>query len=167
MRGPLCPRCKTALRPHLLDGIPVQYCPSCGGLWIQQEGFKKAMDKPPSEEPNGEVQPEFAFWEEPGSPCPVCSRTMIKANYAYSSGIVVDRCEVCRALWLDRGELLRLRTFVNKQIPRKQIIMAELQAEAIKRRYQEREASEEAKSPMRRISLGSILGRLKHVFLKD
>ena len=45
--------------------------------------------------------------------CPKCADTNLKAFiYAFDSGIELDRCPLCKGLWLDKSELEQLSTQV-------------------------------------------------------
>jgi Zn-finger nucleic acid-binding protein len=70
---------------------------------------------------------------------------MRKGQYAYSSGVIIDRCEPCRGIWLDRGELARLRRFVNRPVPKEKLLMARMEAELQRKRIESRVRREEAR----------------------
>ncbi len=132
-----CARCgDRELRVHDLEGWEVHVCTECGGLWIGADAFREAIRKPPpSAVKSSEVPPSQApVWGESTLSCPGCGRKMKKGVYSYSSGVIIDRCESCGGIWLDRGELAKIRAFVNWKPPRERVIMAELQAEQLRRR---------------------------------
>jgi Zn-finger nucleic acid-binding protein len=68
---------------------------------------------------------------------------MKKGQYAYSSGVIIDRCESCHGIWLDRGELAKLRLFVNRPVPREKVLIAQMQAEGQRKRIEARLRREE------------------------
>ncbi len=47
--------------------------------------------------------------------CPVCSGEMKEVS---RDGILIDTCTRCRGVWLDRGELEKLSSFVERETPR-------------------------------------------------
>lgn len=140
----------------------MDFCPKCGGIWISQEDFTRSIKKePPEDLPEEKVlQMEEPIWAESPLACPKCARKMAKAVYDYRSGIKVDRCEECRGIWLDRGELGRLRAYIRKKIPEEQIIMAKLQAQIVKRRLETKYFREESRAWKGGISLKALLRRL-------
>ncbi len=46
--------------------------------------------------------------------CPKCRIALRTLNYAYDSGVMVDRCPQCDGLWLDEGELESLQIIVEE-----------------------------------------------------
>ena len=132
-----CPRCKDReLQDHRLEEWEVRVCRACGGLWLGAEAFRKASKKrpPASLDPKAVEADRRAVWEESPLGCPECRKPMRKSQYSYSSGILIDRCEVCGGIWLDRGELGKIRAFVNQDVPKEKILMAQLQAETLRKR---------------------------------
>lgn len=157
-----CPRCKEKLSLHTLEGMAVRVCNLCGGLWIGSQEFREALKKPP---PHGSQDMETgvletALWEESRLPCPDCGLPMSKGRYAYSSGVTIDRCQSCGGVWLDRGELARLRVFVSRPVSQDRVLLAQMQAEILKKRATARELSE-ARDSAGGTSLGQILKLLK------
>lgn len=138
----LCSRCKDReLQAHHLEGWKVYVCTECGGLWIGADAFREAIRKPPpAAATSSEISAsQAAVWGESALSCPRCKRKMKKGVYSYSSGVIIDRCESCSGIWLDRGELAKIRAFVNREPPRERILMAELQAEQLRRRAHARD----------------------------
>lgn len=159
-----CPRCKERLSPHTLEELQVKVCTLCGGLWIGLYEFREAVRRTPpkgmgnmEEEASGK-----AVWEESKLVCPACGLFMSKGRYAYSSGVIIDRCQNCGGVWLDRGELAKLRAFVHKPVPEDGVVMAQMQAQALKKRAQARELSDAA-DPAGGASLGRILKLLRNI----
>lgn len=161
---PQCPRCKEKLSPHTLEDLQVQVCTSCGGLWIGPQEFLEAVKKPPPRGIEDVVEGSLgkALWEESKLVCPACGFFMSKSRYAYTSGVIIDRCQHCGGVWLDRGELARLRAFVNKPVPEDRVLMAQMQAQALKKRAQARELSEAADTAGQ-ASLGQLLKLLRDI----
>ena len=159
-----CPRCKGKLLPHTLEGIGVRVCADCAGLWMGSEQFRDALKKPPPqamEESSGSGL-RAALWEESGLRCPVCNLPMSKGHYAYSSGVIIDRCQTCKGIWLDRGELAKLRAFAHKPVPRDRLLMAQMQAQTLKRRAQARELAQ-TREMSGGVSLGQILKLIRDI----
>lgn len=156
--APVCPKCKEKLCPHTLEEFQLQVCNLCGGLWIGLQEFREALKKPPPKriEKMEEEGLGKSLWEESKLPCPVCGLPMIKARYAYSSGVIIDRCQNCGGVWLDRGELAKLRAFVHKPVPKDRLLIAQMQAQALKKRAQAKELSE-ASEAAGGVSLGQLI----------
>jgi len=45
--------------------------------------------------------------------CPKCSYPMEHYEYMYSSGIMIDRCPNCQAIWLDKGKLTAIKRYLR------------------------------------------------------
>jgi len=161
---PRCPRCKEKLSPHTVEELELQVCTLCGGLWIGLKEFREAVRKPPPQgmENQEEENVGKALWEESKLECPICGLLMSKGRYAYSSGVIIDRCQNCGGIWLDRGELARLRAFVNRPVPKDRVLMAQMQAQALKRRAQAKELAQ-TREMSGGVSLGQILKLLKDI----
>lgn len=159
---PNCPRCKEKLSPHALEELEVEVCTLCGGLWIGSNQFREAVKKPPPKGMGNDQEESIgkALWEESKLACPRCGLLMSKGRYAYSSGVIIDRCQNCGGIWLDRGELARLRAFVNRPVPKDRVLMAQMQAQALKKRAQAKELSQAADTAGE-ASLGQILRLLR------
>jgi Zn-finger nucleic acid-binding protein len=137
-----CPRCPDQpLQEHVIEDWKPLVCTRCGGLWIDPDSFRDAVMRPP---PPGLDQRETAgarpaIWEESPLACPACNVPMKKGNYAYSSGVIIDRCPSCRGIWLDRGELAKLRAFVNRKVPQDKVLMAQLETATLRKRLEAQE----------------------------
>ncbi len=40
-----CPRCGCELRAQVLDGVTIDECPGCGGMWLDQGEFGKLAQR--------------------------------------------------------------------------------------------------------------------------
>jgi len=159
----LCPRCHVHLKGHFLEDASVEFCPKCGGMWISREDFTRSIKRTPPPDLPKEEPPdaEKPIWAESPLACPRCGGNMAKAVYDYSSGIKVDRCDRCRGIWLDRGELGRLRAYTQRKIPEEQLLMARLQAETVKRRLEAKYFAQESRSWWGGLSLRALVERLR------
>jgi len=110
-----CPRCEspTELFRHAAAGAVVLGCPGCGGLWVPEETLEPLIDGgaqfTPSQE--GADLPRRLDVNVRYLKCPTCSKLMARRNYGRVSGVIVDSCPQ-HGVWLDRGELQTLRSFV-------------------------------------------------------
>ena len=112
-----CPKCNTALRSSIYEGVEIDKCDHCNGTWLDdgeivkivetkeetfdpklvRETLALAFSGVPTEEQQTIVQ------------CPKCQAGMVPINYDYSSGIILDRCPQGHGLWLDGGELEKVQ----------------------------------------------------------
>jgi uncharacterized protein len=102
-----CPACRTPLIVVEREGIEVDCCPTCRGIWFD-EGELELL----GESAGVTMSPSslFAAGGRPGRRrCPRCSVRMELLDAAELQGrsVEVDRCPE-HGLWLDRGELGRI-----------------------------------------------------------
>jgi len=103
-----CPRCKNELTrisvKEVSTTLELDECKSCEGIWFDE----------------GELQPlekiiEPVFWETRNIPkdkdqliemnCPKCGDLMKKSEHRRDRKVILDSCERCKGIWLDKGEL--------------------------------------------------------------
>ncbi len=103
-----CPNCKkkTLERVNLL-GADIEYCTECYGLWFDENELRQVKDK----------EDEYLNWvdvdlwkdkkkfeiSKTNRLCPRCRMPLYEVDYD-SSKVKVDICNVCKGVWLDRGE---------------------------------------------------------------
>ncbi len=105
-----CPRCHKKLTSKTIRdinvSIQVDHCNNCGGTWFD-EGELSVIDtliEPTMLEirkiPNMNTQ--LLKLE-----CPSCNikHKMIKTKHPRDSKVIMDFCETCKGIWLDKGEL--------------------------------------------------------------
>lgn len=105
-----CPRCSDQmLATHSYDGIEIERCPACHGVWLDASELEKLLAAAPRELLSDDGR--FAPTDQPGPklPCPSClGGQLIKLNSRARPGTIVDSCTVCYGTWLDAGELAQL-----------------------------------------------------------
>ena len=106
-----CPRDGTTLQRVEILEVELDKCHKCDGLWLDPGELKRLRDakiegiEEVIEKKYGD--PEF----EEGAPegymrCPKCDDgRLIRFFYYYVNPIQVDRCDTCKGIWLDDGEL--------------------------------------------------------------
>lgn len=107
--GQDCPVCSVPLMRAYLDKNPVIYCKKCNGMLIAMGMLEPMIDQ---------LRSENAAVTAPPAPdkddlsrkinCPQCHRPMDAHFYAGPGNVVIDSCEECSLIWLDRGELMRI-----------------------------------------------------------
>lgn len=104
-----CPKCTTpTLDPRTLNGIEVDQCPACRGVWFDAAELGRllklaAADLKPLTRGSG----DDALNAKPAN-CPRDGTRLVRVCSAQNRAVVVDTCAVCRGVWLDGGELARL-----------------------------------------------------------
>lgn len=117
-----CPRCSDALRQVSYEGVLVDTCDSCHGEWLDKDEIKRinaARDSVFTAEDQAKVEGakqvvvKQVVQAAHALICPRCNVSMNTFNYAYDSGVMVDRCPKCDGLWLDDQELEAIQIVVE------------------------------------------------------
>ncbi|MFQ5899592.1 MAG: zf-TFIIB domain-containing protein [Candidatus Methylomirabilia bacterium] len=108
-----CPRCKGNLRKMDSQGIEVDRCTSCEGLWLDYGELDQLEDRVLDDD---HAKGTLMFRSRPGDlSCPRCQQPMRAFNYrAYN--LELDFCESQHGWWLDPGEEKRVLELMEQQI---------------------------------------------------
>lgn len=98
--------------------MEVDYCPNCLGLWFEQDELQQAKDEKDKDLNWLDIdlwKEEIKFKIAKGKKlCPSCSMPLYEVNYG-DSGIKVDLCNLCRGIWLDRGEFKKVIDYLREK----------------------------------------------------
>ncbi len=111
-----CFSCKEELEKALFYGVEVDHCPKCMGLWFDEDELRLAKDKKDEDLKWLDVD----LWKDSAKfkiskgekSCPSCRFPLYEVNYGDSS-IKVDICNVCKGVWLDRGEFKQIIDYLK------------------------------------------------------
>ena len=89
-------------------------CSQCGGVWLDRgefrdltrEGDVYQSQPAPKGYVRGPIRDSAQY-----IPCVRCGALMNRKNFAKISGVIIDVCK-SHGVWLDGGELERIRTFI-------------------------------------------------------
>ena len=140
MRERLCPVCQIELKPQVHYGVTIDVCPACAGIWFDADELKRLHDIDESILPRLDTiyQPQVLPYDPPWEKlCPVCRSPLRPYNYLYTTNIVLDTCDQCGGVWVDHGELEKMRRVLQDahamEIPpeaKAKIAVAQIEAEA-------------------------------------
>ena len=101
----ICPVCNESMIILELNDIEIDYCPGCGGIWLD-EGELEALleDSEKKEELLKSMDVDNSVKEEKRK-CPLCKKTMDKVYCGKDRNVLIDRCPQMHGLWFDRNEL--------------------------------------------------------------
>jgi uncharacterized protein len=102
-----CPRCKSSLIVVEYNGIEIDWCPACEGLWFDR-GEMELIATHLGRERSALEFDRPASTAERTLKCPLCRKPMDKRLLGEPEPVVADICHVCGGLWLDHGELDQL-----------------------------------------------------------
>jgi Zn-finger nucleic acid-binding protein len=118
-----CPRDFSELDSHVYSaGMMFDVCPICKGVLLsagELESIEHSHDANALN--NLSSMPEF--WNQEIDKeaqntfgkikCPNCQTEMTVMEYGFTSRINIDSCPNCRTIWLDKGELKAIESFIE------------------------------------------------------
>jgi uncharacterized protein len=116
-----CPKCQARMEVVRFEGIEVDRCVRCGGLWfdmLEQEELKRrpgseAIDSGPAwMAPMHDVQVKVF--------CPIDGVLMVRMVDAAQQHIWIESCPVCHGTFFDAGEFTDFKEHTIGEILRRQ-----------------------------------------------
>jgi len=107
-----CLRCNSAMKKMDLDGVLIDKCSNCGGVWLDADELDKLKyddGKDKQElmiEAKNEVMQERKRLLTTVGMCPKCQRK--KLDTFVRTGVEIDQCPACYGLFFDHGELQKI-----------------------------------------------------------
>lgn len=114
-----CVHCGDTLHQEKYEGVAVDTCHSCNGIWLDYGEISQIIDsrkkKFSLEEKIVQIS-RLAFDESLNETyyCPVCKKQMERFEYAINSGVILDRCPDDHGIWFDKDELERLQIVMEE-----------------------------------------------------
>ncbi len=100
-----CPACKEAMIIVEHNGVELDCCPACRGLWLDAGELELILGDASKTRAFLEAgDPSLARGEKPRR-CPICRRRMKKDVTGGRVPVVIDACRFGHGLWFDEGEL--------------------------------------------------------------
>lgn len=108
-----CPDCSVALVTRAFQGIVIDACPRCAGIFFDEGEVNdlKAKGLQAMEDLEAAIVPQVTIeaTADKFRLCPNCQNSMDKFRYMYHSDVVLDECGKCGGIWVQDGELGRMR----------------------------------------------------------
>ena len=113
-----CAGCKGEMQELELDGVMIDRCERCGGVWLDAGEADDLVKKTPT--PREALQKKklelLRQWKvaavdprEVDRACPRCDKNLLRVNYKDIPGLQVDKCQDDCGMYLDKGELDKVR----------------------------------------------------------
>jgi membrane associated rhomboid family serine protease len=159
---PICPVEGTNLERVVFQGIEVDVCRECGGIWFDRgeldDVMREALATPQSV---ARLDPQAGAPTKPTPHrellCPRCRTSMKPEIYGKVSGIELDRCPRCQGRWADGGELSALVEFLHDPGESQRMQkLGEAIAETIKKRQALKDLTELGRQGKQRVMMGSL-----------
>lgn len=115
----LCPNCKKeTLDKAILLNVEINYCKNCQGFWFDNDELKWAKDKKDANLNWLDIdlwrdQKKFSI-SRGGRFCPHCRMPLYEVEYDKSK-VRVDLCNLCKGIWLDRGEFQKIIKYLKEK----------------------------------------------------
>ncbi len=105
-------------------GVKVDVCDGgCGGIWfdrLELKKFDEAKESAGEKLLEVEKSGNISIDSNAKKPCPKCSGvTMIRHFFSVKREVEIDDCPQCGGVWLDAGELGRIRQMFQNDEERK------------------------------------------------
>lgn len=104
-----CPKCRSDMQQIMIDGIEVDRCSGCHGLWFDDGELSKLSNKEAAaaldigDVKTGKKQNEIEHYR-----CPRCAGSMNRLVDPEQTHIWFEQCDSCRGSFFDAGELTDL-----------------------------------------------------------
>ncbi len=89
------------------EGVAIQLCMSCNGIFLTRRKLEIIQDSREIEIPKDTPIPRNG--PEVLRNCPHCHDIMKKAKHGKIRTTMIDYCETCSGIWLDKGELASIQ----------------------------------------------------------
>ncbi|MDX2215005.1 MAG: zf-TFIIB domain-containing protein [Oculatellaceae cyanobacterium bins.114] len=106
-----CPKEKQVelVSSALAEGLRVQHCPECQGMWVSAEEYQswqshQAVESKTVLPKTLDVPYTPASSDSRGALCPECNCYLARARVSLKTPFYVERCINCGGIWCDRGE---------------------------------------------------------------
>ena len=107
--GEACPVCNTALVQAAIAKVRIEYCTQCHGMLIPMGAFQPLIGELRTVGGGSAVQPMADHSDlNRKIGCPRCHAHMDAHFYSGPGNVIIDSCETCALIWLDRGELMHI-----------------------------------------------------------
>ncbi len=113
-----CSACQGNMTELTLDGVVIDRCDRCAGVWLDAGEADSLVKKTPT--PREALQKKklelLRQWKvaavdprEVDRACLRCGKNLLRVNYKDIPGLQVDKCPADCGMFLDKGELEKIR----------------------------------------------------------
>ena len=110
-----CPKCcNVELSVKEVEGVNVQLCPSCSGIFLHKGELQKIAHHTAGDiEYSSLANLDTSTISELS--CPICeTEKMVNINFASYSDVIMQYCRKCSGIWLEKGELAQINAEIDK-----------------------------------------------------
>lgn len=113
-----CPTCITALKQVSFEGVVIDLCPSCAGIWFDQGELGKIKSTAVhalKELDSLAQQIELSADAILSKMCPRDGTLLTQYFYLHTTNIELDWCPTCNGIWVEDGELAKINALVEER----------------------------------------------------
>ena len=114
----ICPDCAVAMLNETVEGVAVNICGTCGGVWVHPEALAELISRDPIgllELDRVEAHPQQQkFLGKAFRNCPDCSMSLQDYHYCYNSPVIIQVCSDCGGFWIEHGQLTAMQEFLDE-----------------------------------------------------
>ncbi|OGK62605.1 hypothetical protein A2334_03470 [Candidatus Roizmanbacteria bacterium RIFOXYB2_FULL_38_10] len=107
-----CPTCLIELSKKEYNGIEVDECIKCGGMWFEAQEVDQLEDTVLNQDEFKNTM--ITHVRDSEKNCPKCEQRMKKFNYRWED-LELDYCAKSDGYWLDKGEEKRITEIITQQ----------------------------------------------------
>jgi Zn-finger nucleic acid-binding protein len=113
-----CPLCNLPLVLAAIAKVRILYCTACRGMLIPMPAFAVLVDELRAGQGSEIVQTAPVSGDLSRKiDCPQCHERMDTHFYSGPGNVIIDSCEKCCLIWLDRGKLMHIVHAPDERIP--------------------------------------------------
>lgn len=98
-----CPKDKVDMSPMTMLNTVIDICPLCNGCWLDKNELQRI-----TRSRKNALEVKLQKKRKTENLCPRCKGALHEGAHQSIEDLMLDECEKCGGLWLDRGELPRL-----------------------------------------------------------
>ena len=120
----ICPNCSIALVQKSIEGIQIDECEQCEGIWLEEVELRQLKDKIDADLNWMDFEilrhPELFKPKAKRTHCPSCQDSMDVLDYDKTK-VEIDYCSSCKGIWLEKNELERIIEALEKELLTKSV----------------------------------------------
>ncbi len=91
------------MNPMNMLSTVIDVCPLCNGCWLDHKELEKI-----TRSRKNALSVKLLALRQTEHKCPRCKGMLREGSHETIPDLLLDECEACKGIWLDRGELPRL-----------------------------------------------------------
>ncbi len=112
-----CPDCSIEMIDEVVEGVTLNSCPQCAGVWIHPEALKQILLQEPQALAELDAinipKVEHKIMDTHLRSCPDCLMSLQNYHYCYDSPIVLQVCSECGGYWVEDGQLAMMEKWLD------------------------------------------------------